>query len=58
MTRTVWSDVAEASLLELPPSEAMGIFEAVEKMVTLRRGFVRDMLDGTGTLGLSEPQSE
>jgi hypothetical protein len=55
MTRIVWSDVAEAFLLAAPPSEAERIVAAVETWSTTHRGFVRQMLDGSGTLGLYLP---
>lgn len=48
----IWSDEAERTLLELPAGEADQIFAAVERMAATGRGFVRNMLDGSNTLGL------
>ena len=47
-----WSDEAEQSLLGMTPSDADAVFTAVEQLATTRRGFVRDMLDGTGVHGV------
>jgi hypothetical protein len=52
MARIVWSDAAESFLLGAPPTEAERIFAAIEQMANARRGFVRRMQDGAGTLGL------
>ena len=51
MPRILWSDAAESFLLRAAPTEAERIFTAVEEMATARRGFVRRMQDGAGTLG-------
>ena len=52
MARVVWSTDAESFLLTASPTDAERIFNAVEEMSTAHRGFVRNMLDGEGTLGL------
>jgi uncharacterized protein (AIM24 family) len=52
MARVIWSATAESFLLTATPMDAEFVFDAVEQMATSRRGFVRNMLDGEGTLGL------
>lgn len=52
MNRIVWSDEAEMFLLAAPVNEGEEILAAVEEMAATGRGFVRQMLDGAGTLGL------
>lgn len=52
MARVVWSDEAERFLLAAPVRDAEEILDAVERMSLAGRGFVRNMLDGAGTLGL------
>jgi hypothetical protein len=36
----------------MSPADAEIVFDAVELLATTGRGFVRDMLDGSGTLAL------
>jgi hypothetical protein len=52
MARVVWSDEAELFLLSAPIRDAEEILDAVERMASSGRGFVRNMLDGAGTLCL------
>jgi hypothetical protein len=52
MARIVWSDEAERVLIQIPPNEAEAILDATEQVAATGRGFVRNMLDGFGTLGL------
>ena len=52
MAAVVWNTEAEAALLLLPNDEAETIYVAVERMAASGRGFVRDMLDESHTLGL------
>ena len=48
----VWSAEAERTLLTIRPIDATSILNAVEVMERSGRGFVRNMLDEVGTLGL------
>jgi hypothetical protein len=52
MARVVWSDEAERFLLGAPVDEAEEILAAVERMAGTGHGFVRQMVDAEGTLGL------
>lgn len=53
MTRRVdWLADAELALFALPVSDADRILDAIDALAERNRGFVRDMLDSDGTLGL------
>lgn len=53
MARVVWSVTAESFLLSTPPSLAEELFEAVERMATAGRGFVRRMSEDPPVWGLN-----
>jgi hypothetical protein len=52
MAQVVWSAEAELFLFSAPLVDAEEILDSVERMAATGRGFVRNMLDGAGTLAL------